>query len=76
MPTGSYLQREIGCPFYRKDEGKRRIYCEGIVPDSTVSLNYMRPEDFQAQMRIFCCDRYICCEIYRMLMDNKYWEDN
>lgn len=75
MPSGSYLQVHIQCPFYRGDDGKRTIKCEGIIPDSDVQLHYRRPSDFRQQMGIFCRNRYICCEIYRMLMENKYEED-
>ena len=31
--------------------------------------------DYKIQLREYCCKRYICCEIYRMLMDAKYQED-
>ena len=39
MPgTGTYLQSFVRCPFYRRDDGKRRIVCEGIIDDSSICL--------------------------------------
>ena len=73
--TGSYWQRYVGCPFYKNDDGSNKIKCEGLVDNSTIGLSFQRPRDFRRQMEVFCCDRYICCEIYRMLMDNKYEEE-
>ncbi len=72
MPSGSYKQVDVGCPFYKHDDGHRRITCEGITDDSNISQRFFRQQSYEQHMNIFCCDRYICCEIYRMLMDAKY----
>ena len=40
MPSGSYKQIEVQCPFYKYDDGKRRITCEGIIEDSSLALIY------------------------------------
>ncbi len=69
MASGSYLQVEVGCPFYLSDDGKRRVICEGPVDKSSLTLRFRRREDFQLHTREFCCKRYICCELYRMLME-------
>lgn len=73
MASGSYHQVDVGCPFYRRDDGRNRITCEGILEDSTLTM-CMKRQDFDMYIRDYCSKRYICCEVYRMLMD-KYQED-
>ena len=75
MASGSYRQIEVRCPFYQSDDDKRRIICEGIVDGSTIAVNYRRRADLQKQISIFCSKRYENCEIYRMLMNEKYEEN-
>ena len=74
MSSGSYRQVHTGCPFYRSDDGKNKIVCEGIVDDSSVVLNFRKKIDYNTQMKVFCCEHYDRCEVYRMLME-KYRED-
>ena len=69
MPSGSYKQIEVRCPFYKFDDGKRRITCEGIIDDSSLALIYHNKNDYQIQIDVFCCEHYMKCEVYRMLMD-------
>lgn len=73
MPTkSSYLRAQVTCPFYKGDENRRKIICEGIVDRSTLSLSFGSTKDFSVQTKTFCCASYKNCEIYRMLMENKY----
>lgn len=74
MPSGSYKQVNVQCPFYKFDDGKRRITCEGLVEDSSVALIYRKKRDFTAQVDVFCCKHYERCEIYQALM-KKYEEE-
>ena len=74
MPSGSYKQIEVKCPFYKFDDGKRRITCEGIIEDSSLALIYHNKHDYEVQIDTFCCEHYTKCEVYRMLMD-KYDEE-
>lgn len=69
MPSGSYMQVFVRCPFYHFDDGKRRITCEGIVEDSSMALIFHSKEDYEKQITVFCCKKYENCEVYRMLMD-------
>lgn len=71
MPSGSYRQVYVQCPFYKFDDGKRRITCEGLIEDSSVALIYHRKADYETQIETFCCEHYKKYEVYRMLM-NKY----
>ena len=72
MSSGSYRQVNVQCPFYRNDDSRWKVVCEGIVEGSTLSLNFKDRKDLNQQMDIFCCDHYENCEVYRMLMDYKY----
>lgn len=74
MPSGSYKQIKVKCPFYKYDDGKQRIICEGIVEDSSLALIYHRKDDYAMQIDTFCCEHYTKCEVYRMLID-KYDEE-
>lgn len=73
MPSGSFKQADVQCPFYKYDDGKRRITCEGIVENSCIALIYHNNTDYEKQMEVFCCEHYRRCEIYCLLM--KKWED-
>lgn len=73
MPSGSFRQVDVLCPFYKYDDGRRRIICEGIIDNSCLALIYHGRTDYEKQMEVFCCKHYHRCEIYNMLM--KKWED-
>lgn len=73
MSSGSYWQVHVGCPFYCSDDGKSRIICEGFTEGCSFAQTYKRKADFEMQLRIFCCDHYSKCEVYRLLME-KYQE--
>ena len=73
MPSGSYRQADVQCPFYKYDDGKRRITCEGIIDKSSLALIYNNKKDYETQITVFCCEYYKKCEVYRILID-KYDE--
>ena len=74
MPSGSYKQIYVQCPFYKYDDGRRHITCEGLVDKSSIVLSYLTRTDYDKQLLIFCCEHYEKCEVYRMLMQ-KYEEE-
>ena len=71
--SGSYVQKFVLCPFYKRDDGKRRIICEGIIEDSSICLTYRYDKLYRKQLEVFCCKEYQKCEVYRMLLE-KYKE--
>lgn len=75
MSSGSYRQADVKCPFYKHDDGKLRITCEGITEGSSIALIYRRKADYETQILQYCCEHYKKCEVYRMLMD-KYDEED
>ena len=67
------------CPFFGKIQragGAQKIVCESPVPGSSLSLYFRRKEAFEKQINIFCCEHYKKCEIYRMVAESKYEENN
>ena len=73
MSSGSYWQVYVRCPFYQSDDGRSRSVCEGVGDSSSVSLHFRKKSECETQLRVFCCDHYKKCEVYRMLME-KYEE--
>ena len=76
MSSGSYKQIEVQCPFYKYDDGKQRITCEGLVDNSSLALIYQKRRDYETQISVFCCEHYKKCEVYRMIMAAKYDEED
>lgn len=75
MPSGSYIQVYVKCPYYLSDNGKNRIICEGLTPGSQLQSFYRKRKDFKLQIEIFCCEHYEKCEICEAL-SKKYEEDD
>lgn len=74
MPSGSFKQVDVQCPFYKYDDGRRRITCEGLIDKSSIALIYLTRGDYDTQLTAFCCEHYKKCEVYRMLIQ-KYNEE-
>ena len=72
MATEEFCLSGVQCPFYRFDDKKRSITCEGIIDRSHITLSYQYGRDQRRQLEVFCCEHYKKCEIYRMLMKDKY----
>ena len=72
MATEEFCLSGVQCPFYRFDDKKRSITCEGIIDRSHITLSYQNGRDQRKQLEVFCCEPYKKCEIYRMLMRDKY----
>lgn len=72
MPS-DYGGQNAKCPFY-KSNNKYIISCEGLTDYSNITLNYRFFTDKKIQFDSFCCKNYQNCEIYRMLMKEKYQE--
>lgn len=75
MASGSYLQVDVQCPFYRQDNGKSRIRCEGFFEGTSMEWIFCSKRDFCCQMASFCQGAYRNCEHYRALMQAKYADD-
>lgn len=66
-----YERAEVICPFYRYDEQKR-IVCEGLQDQSTLSQYFSRKKRMEKYLEYYCCRHCTDCEILRMLMRVKY----
>lgn len=69
MPSGSFKQVDVLCPFYKHDDGKKRITCEGLIDKSCIALIYHNKADYERQIDVFCSVHYEKCEVYRMLIE-------
>ena len=58
----------VGCPFYKSDDSRRRITCEGICDGCSVELTFRNRRDFQIQLETFCMGHFDRCEAYRAAM--------
>lgn len=67
MASGSYKQVYVVCPFYKEDDGKRRIVCEGLTDDSIIIQAFKTKEAYERQIDVFCCKECDKCEIYGVL---------
>ena len=74
MPSGSYNQVFVRCPYYKYDDGHRRITCSGVMDDSSLALIFHYKADYETQFNVFCCQHYKKCEVYRML--NEIYEED
>lgn len=68
MSSGSYKQADVLCPFYKYDDGKKRITCEGVMGNSSLTLIFRKRAYYEQNIRSLCCERYDSCEVYKMLM--------
>jgi hypothetical protein len=65
-----YDDVDVKCPFFLSS-GKRKVSCEGITDDCTISLNFITRSKKLLHCEIFCNEHFKNCEIYRML-EEKY----
>lgn len=72
MSSGSYLQADVQCPFYRFDD-RRRIVCEGAAQGAISIQMFKSREECEEHMLRFCCSSYECCPLQKGLM-TKYEE--
>lgn len=72
VASGSFRQVDVQCPFYKSDDGRSGITCEGFGDARSLIQTYRYKADYVKQMEVFCCERYKKCEVYRVLMATKY----
>lgn len=58
---------EAKCPFYHKED-THRVFCEGVVDKSSLSLNFGNPIDCRDFRYKHCNDKYKECPVNKMLM--------
>lgn len=68
-----YASSDIQCPFHREfDRQRKKIRCEGLEDHSNIELGYQKREAFHRQLTVFCCEKYVNCEIYHAIIEAKY----
>lgn len=72
MPSGTYKQVYVKCPFYLYDENMK-ITCEGVITGSSLRTIFHSPVEYSDYMKEYCSFRYNDCPIARLL-DEQYDE--
>lgn len=67
------MQVRVECPFYRSDDGRGKIICEGVTDDTSLILSFRKKEACQRHIEVYCCRHYKYCELYGAIM-KKYEE--
>ena len=72
MPSGSFTQSDVICPFYKYDDGRKKIVCEGFADRCSLDVRWEYHAYQEQHLQLFCCENYKNCEVYRMVMASKY----
>ena len=76
MRGGAVRQADVQCPFYQWDDGRMKIQCEGFGNARSLIHSYHRIKYYHARMVNYCCNEYKKCEVYRILMQTKYRDED
>ena len=66
----------VRCPFYRFDDNRMSIGCEGVTAESRLTLRFRKRAEWLQQMKLFCECHYECCEIYRVIMETRFPDED
>lgn len=73
MPSGSFRQVDVRCPYYIGDDGRHVITCEGILPHSKLQVRLRTREVYEETMLVYCSMAWEECPIAKLL--NAKWEE-
>lgn len=62
----SYIQRDVGCPYYRGDDGAVSITCEGIMEGSTTRTRFARKEEWTVWVQARCAGAWESCPFFAL----------
>lgn len=62
-----YISAHALCPFYHSED-RQKIYCEGVVPGSSLHLAFGDAKEFRSYMEYYCRCNYNSCPIAKMLL--------
>lgn len=69
----SWAEAYVQCPFYKYDDGKRAITCEGAIDGAINRSLFTTQKKQRNQLEKYCCKLYFACPVYQML--KKKYED-
>ena len=79
MASGSYWQSYVQCPYYKYDDGRKHIHCEGITDVTQLRISFTTRADFEKYIQKFCCGWYWDCQLCRTIestYEGVYDDDN
>lgn len=68
MPT-TWIESYVKCPFYKYEDGKKSITCEGISDACITRVIFVTKEKQRVQLQKTCCGDYKKCPFYKILME-------
>ena len=66
------------CPFFHDAVMKGSnavLICESPFPYSSMSFTFQFKHAWSTHQRVFCCQNYKECSVYKFLMEHKYKEE-
>jgi hypothetical protein len=66
----SIIDRDIKCPYYKCSD-QVHIKCEGIIPNTSIVINFGNRTDKSVYSRSFCENKMNECKVCQIL--NKKW---
>lgn len=67
MPT-SWVDKYAECPFYKYDDGKKSVTCEGYKKTCVVRTIFVTNGSMEVHLKAFCCKDYQKCPLYPLLV--------
>ena len=64
---GKMNDRDAKCPFFCAHT-KDSVYCESLIPDSRIKLNFDTISKKNLHYNLFCCYKYENCELHQAVM--------
>ena len=65
----SFFQVNVQCPFYKSDNGRDCLACEGVGDATNVTQIFDTWDALKRFMSVYCWDRYKTCPLYSMIME-------
>jgi hypothetical protein len=72
MKAHRRVSKYARCPYY-SEESYQQIFCEGIIPHSSLTLSFGNVDDKKDHVRDYCCANYQLCCVCQM--HNRRYEE-
>ena len=70
MPSGTYIQTLIKCPFYITDSNKPpNLMCEGIANGKGIVIRFQNKDKKDSYIHSYCIEGYEKCLLYKIVYD-------
>ena len=75
--SGRYggMEGAVKCPFFRA-YGSHSVLCESFMDGAGNRTCFRHGADRERHMELYCCGKYDYCEVYRMVKEAKYDDED